>query len=98
MIKQLDLFADELEEFKIDKPIRLIEFFSGMQTQFMALKRLGVNVVSWFTCEFDKYAVACANAMHDLNNKTSDIRNVKGGDLSVKECDKYCYMLTYSFP
>ena len=26
------------------------------------------------------------------------ITNVKGGDLSITETDKYCYVLTYSFP
>ena len=33
-------------------------------------------------------------ATHNLMN----IQNVKGGDLEVKDTDKYEYILTYSFP
>lgn len=95
---QSDLFEEEMPEISIHKPIRLIELFAGMGTQIQALKRLGVNVQSHFVCEFDKYAIAVYNSMHNSDFPTTDINNVKGGDLNVKECDKYCYVLTYSFP
>lgn len=33
-------------------------------------------------------------ATHNLGS----ITNIKGGDLGIQETDKYCYVLTYSFP
>lgn len=95
---QSSLFDDDYPDISINKPIRLIELFAGMGTQIQALKRIGADVTSHFVCEFDKYAISVYNAIHKTNYPEIDINNVKGGDLSVKECDKYCYMLTYSFP
>ena len=37
------------------------------------------------------------NAIKQSNNLV-DVSRVKGGDLDVNECDKYEYILTYSFP
>lgn len=32
------------------------------------------------------------------SNNLGSIMKIKGGDLNITETDKYCYMLTYSFP
>lgn len=31
-------------------------------------------------------------------NNLGSILNIKGGDLGITDIDKYCYVLTYSFP
>lgn len=81
-----------------NKRIKLLELFAGYGSQALALEKLGVDFQHHFVCEFDKYAVASYNAVHGTSFDVTDIRNVKGGDLGIKETDKYMYLLTYSFP
>ena len=95
-MNQLDLF--EYPTFSTNKKIRLIELFAGMGTQAQALNRLGVDFEHHFVCEFDKYAIQVYNAIHGTNFETTDIRNIKGGDLRITNKSKYTYLLTYSFP
>ena len=94
---QMSLF-DGSQPFKIDKPIRLIELFAGIGSQAKALKNIGADFEHYRICEFDKYAVQSYNAVHGTDFNTSDITELKGGDLGIIETDKYCYVLTYSFP
>ena len=89
---------DGTTPLKIDKPIRLIELFAGIGAQAKALERLGVPFEHYRICEFDKYAVTSYNAIHGTNFGTSDIRNITGADLGIVDTDKYCYIMTYSFP
>lgn len=84
--------------FKIDKKIRLIELFAGIGSQASALERLGVQYKNWVVCEYDKHAIASYNAIHGTNFEPSDITKLKGGDLGITNTDRYCYLLTYSFP
>ena len=94
---QLSLF-DGSQQFKIDKPIRLIELFAGIGSQAKALKNLGANFEHYRICEFDKYAVQGYNAVHGTNFETSDITKINADDLGIVDTDKYCYIMTYSFP
>lgn len=87
-----------LPQFKIDKPIRLIELFAGIGSQAMALRDLGVNFEHYRAIEFDKFAVKSYNAIHSTDFETTDIRNISGVDLGIKDTNKYCYIMTYSFP
>ena len=98
VVAMRDVFNSDLPEIRIDKPIRLLEFFAGMGTQLQALKRIGADVTSWFVCEFDQYAIKAYNAVHGTDYATSDVRNVHGEDLKIADKERYCYMLTYSFP
>ena len=84
--------------FKIDKPIRLIELFAGVGSQAKALKRLGADFEHYRVCEFDKYAINSYNAVHGTNFDKSDIRHITAKDLGIVNTDKYCYIMTYSFP
>ena len=43
--EQLGLFDEEYPQYKIDKPIRLIELFAGVGSQSMAMKCLDVDLV-----------------------------------------------------
>lgn len=81
-----------------ESPIRLIELFAGYGSQALALKYLGLPTDHWFVCEFDKYAMQSYNDIHGTNFETSDICDVKGGDLRITDTNKYKYLLTYSFP
>lgn len=94
---QISLF-DGSQKFKIEKPIRLIELFAGIGSQAKALKNLGVEFEHYRICEFDKYAVASYNAVHGTNFETSDITKITAQDLGIVDTDKYCYIMTYSFP
>ena len=94
-MEQLNLF--DYPSYEINKKIRLIELFAGMGTQAQALNRLGVDFEHHFVCEFDKYAIQVYNAIHGTNFETTDIKNVKGGDLRITDKSKYTYLLTYSF-
>ena len=94
----MNLFDCTFPPLKIDKPIRLIELFAGIGAQAKALENLGVPFEHYRICEFDKYAVASYNAVHKTNFQTSDITQIHASDLTVTETEKYCYILTYSFP
>ena len=94
---QIGMF-DGTQAFKIDKPIRLIELFAGIGAQAKALENLGVDFEHYRICEFDKYAVASYNAVHGTNFEPSDITKITANDLGIVDTDKYCYIMTYSFP
>ena len=83
---------------KIEKPIRLIELFAGIGSQAKALKRIGANFEHYRICEFDKYAIKSYNAIHGTDFTTSDITHITADDLRIVDTDKYCYIMTYSFP
>ena len=87
-----------MENFKLTKPIRLIELFAGIGSQAKALKNIGADFEHYKVVEFDKYAIKSYNAIHGTNFETMDITNIKGGDLGIMNTDKYDYVLTYSFP
>lgn len=139
-------------KFKIDKPIRLIELFSGYGSQALALKYLKVPFEHWKTCEWAVKSIQAYKDMHFYNDNNDysasfdidhikdylfkkgissnynepmteqqikrmsenyarnvfnnivatrnlvNIQQVKGKDLEVKDTNKYCYIMTYSFP
>jgi DNA (cytosine-5)-methyltransferase 1 len=95
---QYSVFDVNKQPFKIDKPIRLIELFAGIGSQAKALERIGADFEHYRVCEFDKYAIASYNAIHGTDFATSDITQITADDLGIVNTDKYCYMLTYSFP
>lgn len=78
--------------------LRLIELFAGIGSQAKALTNLGIDFEHWFVCEFDKYAIASYNAIHNTNFNTSDVTKITANDLNIVETNKYTYLLTYSFP
>lgn len=94
---QISMF-DGGNQLKINKPIRLIELFAGIGSQAKALKNLGVDFEHYRICEFDKFAVQSYNAIHGTNFTTSDITKINANDLGIVDTDKYCYIMTYSFP
>lgn len=97
-MEQMSVFDYDKKPLKIDKPIRLIELFAGIGSQAKALKNIGADFEHYRVCEFDKYAIKSYNAIHNTNFETSDITQLKGVDLGIIDTDKYCYIMTYSFP
>ena len=95
---QISIFDIGKTPLKIDKPVRLIELFAGIGSQAKALERLGVDFEHYRVCEFDKYAVKSYNAIHGTDFATSDVTKITASDLGIVDTDKYCYILTYSFP
>ena len=96
--EQLGLFDEEYPQYKIDKPIRLIELFAGVGSQSMAMKCLGVDFESYKAVEFDEPAIRSYNAIHGTSFPTMDVTKTHGEDLGIVDKDKYCYILFYSFP
>ena len=99
-MEQMDIFdfIDKKEEYKIRKPIRLIELFGGIGAQAMALRDIGANFEHYRLVEFDKYKIAAYNAIHGTDFEPQDITQISGEDLGIVEKEKYTYLLTYSFP
>lgn len=64
---QLTIFDTE-NKFKIDKPIRLIEFFSGYGSQALALKYLGINFQHWKICEWAVKSIQAYKDIHFAND------------------------------
>lgn len=98
MDEQITLFDLTMPIFEIHKPIRLIELFSGVGAQAMALRNIGADFEHYRSVEIDKYAVQSYNAIHGTDFEPTDITTVNGEDLGIVDKDKYAYILTYSFP
>ena len=94
----LSIFDCFYPNFKIEKPIRLIELFAGYGSQALSLKYLGINFEHYFVSEIDKYAIDTYNKFNNTNFETCDIKNIHAKDLNIVETNKYNYILTYSFP
>ena len=151
-MNQTSIFDIMYPKYKIDKPIRLIEFFGGYGSQALALKYSSVHFEHWKLCEWAVKSIQAYKDIHYWNdnedysknmsldqiksylynkgisanydepmseaqvnrlnekqartiynniiatNNLVNIQQVKGEDLEIKDTDKYCYILTYSFP
>jgi len=95
---QQTIFSILKEDYKIKKPIRLIEMFGGIGSQSAALRNLSKDFVNYKLIEIDNYCILSYNAIHGTNFQPQDITKIKGEDLEIVEKDKYEYVLTYSFP
>ena len=82
-------------QYKIDKPIRLIELFGGIGSQAKALERLGANFEHYKLIEYDKYPVASYNAIHGTNFVPMDITKTHASDLGIVDRHLLTYLLTY---
>lgn len=67
---QMTLFDFTRKELAINSKIRLIELFSGYGSQYMALKRLGADVESYKTSEWNVHSVKMYHEVHMPNNRT----------------------------
>lgn len=88
MSYQMSLFdiISDRKEFKIDKPIRLIELFAGYGSQHFALEYLKANFESWKICE---WAVKSIQAYKDAHFSHDNTDYSKG--LSKDEIDQFLF-------
>ena len=98
MLENLTIFDCLFDEYKITKPIRLIELFGGVGSQAMALRNIGANFEHYRLVEWDKFPVASYNAIHKTNFEPTDITKIHADDLGIIDTNKYEYIITYSFP
>lgn len=96
--KDMNLFDFADNQYKITKPIRLIELFAGIGSQAKALKNLNVDFEHHFVCEIEPQVVKTYNVIHGTNFKPTDITKISANDLNITNTDLYTYILTYSFP
>ena len=87
MDNQINLFEVIYPKYKITKPIRLIELFSGYGSQALALKYLGIEFEHWKTCE---WAVKSIQAYKDIH---MDFDN---GDYSLGMDKEFLQEILYS--
>lgn len=72
--------------------LRVFEAFSGIQTQSMALKRLGIDFENVGIAEIDKFAIQSATAIHGETKNYGDISKIDPTELPDMD------LFTYSFP
>lgn len=96
--KDISLFDFADNQYKITKPIRLIELFAGIGSQAKALKNLNVDFEHHFVCEIEPQVVKTYNVIHGTNFDPTDITKISANDLNITNTDLYTYILTYSFP
>lgn len=88
---QTNIFEMIYPTYKIDKPIRLIEFFAGYGSQALALKYLGVPFEHWRICE---WAIKSIQAYKDIHFTDENVDF--SGDLTKKKLVKVLYGLGIS--
>lgn len=64
----------------------------------MALRALGADFEHYRAVESDKFALKSYNAIHGTDFETADIREMDGAGLGICSTDRFCYIVTYSFP
>ena len=67
---QTSIFEMLYPTYKITKPIRLIEMFSGYGSQALALKYLGVNFEHWKICEWAIKSIQAYKDIHFTDDNT----------------------------
>lgn len=69
-MENISMFDMMYPDYKIDKPIRLIELFAGVGSQAMALRNIGANFEHYKISEWEVSATASYKAIHVENDNT----------------------------
>ena len=69
-MQQLTLFDCLYPQFKITKPVRLIECFAGYGSQALALKYMGIEFEHWKICEWAINSIQAYKDIHFFNDAT----------------------------
>ncbi len=87
---------------KNGRPYRVVELFSGIGAQHMALERAGLPYEIVGICDIDPYAVQAYEAIHGpapMLGETTDKNGKRIGDVTrIQHLPKDVDILTYSFP
>ena len=74
-MNQLNMFELMYPEYKITKPIRLIEFFAGYGSQALALKYLGVPFEHHKICEWAVKSIQAYKDIHMTDDNTDYVKD-----------------------
>ena len=85
-MNQTTIFDMLYPTFKINKPIRLIEFFGGYGSQALALKYLGVKFEHWKLVEWTVKSIQAYKDIHYTNDDTDYSK-----DLTTDEVKDYLF-------
>ena len=80
-MNQTTIFDMMYSKYKITKPIRLIELFSGYGSQALALKYLGVKFEHWRTCEWAIKSIQAYKDIHFQGDHIDYCENMNKTDL-----------------
>lgn len=70
IMNNISIFDVMHPDYKIDKPIRLIELFAGVGSQAMALRNIGADFEHYRISEWEVSATASYKAIHMENDNT----------------------------
>lgn len=93
-MESLSIFDMMYDEYKIEKPIRLIELFAGYGSQALALKYLGANFEHHKICEWAVNSIIAYADVH--RNELKDYGKDFCADLSKDEIVNQLYKLGVS--
>ena len=79
--EQMNILDFMYPTVSVTKPIRLIELFSGVGSQAMALRNLGVQFETYLTCEWEIHAVASYHEIHTPNDRTDYSKDLTDEEL-----------------
>lgn len=85
-MNQTSIFDIMYPKFKIDKPIRLIEFFGGYGSQALALKYSSVHFEHWKLCEWAVKSIQAYKDIHYWNDNEDYSKN-----MSVEQIKEYLF-------
>lgn len=80
-MEQTNIFDFTMENYKIQKKIRLITLFSGIGFQEMALRDLELDFEMYKTCEWDVHPIASAKAIHKPKDFTDYSEKINKDEL-----------------
>lgn len=80
-MNQTTIFDMMYSKYKISKPIRLIELFSGYGSQALALKYLGVPFEHWRTCEWAVKSIQAYKDIHFTDDNTDYSQGMNESEL-----------------
>lgn len=70
------MFSQLWQDYKIKKRVRLIEMFAGYGSQFLSLKRLGVDVESYKIAEWTIQSTQAYKDLHHYEDNTDYSKNL----------------------
>ena len=82
----LTIFDELYPKFKITKKVRMITFFSGYDSQCLAMKYLGVDYEHYKTCEWAVKSIQALKDIHFENDNTD-----YSEDLTKEELQEYLF-------
>lgn len=82
-MEQLLLFGND-DNFSVEKKIRLISLFSGYDSQYMALKRIGADVELYKTSEWQTVSTNLAKHLFHADDNTDYSKDMNDDEVIQK--------------